>query len=185
VTIYCISCVSRKQAGAHPARDLYTSDWFRKARAVVEAQLKPGDKVFILSALYGAVEWTQEIETYDARLTDKSGDYLRRWHTEVARTLLEQALPPETPETLRVGVDIVVYAGEQYRRLWPGLLAVWSQIPLRLNVPLEGLGIGQQVSALMKMAADQTIRPEVFGEVSHAPLSHAERGQRGQEGVHG
>jgi hypothetical protein len=166
MTIYCISCVSRKQAGAHPARDLYTSDWFRKARAVVEAQLKPGDKVFILSALYGAVEWSEVIETYDARLTDKNGDYLRRWHTEVARTL-KQALPPETAETIRVGVDIVVYAGERYRSIWPALLGCWTEIPLRLNVPLEGLGIGQQVSTLMKMAQ----------EVSHA--------ERGQEGAHG
>ena len=146
MTIYCISCVSRKRTGAHPARDLYTSDWFKKARAAVEAQLKPGDKVFILSALYGAIEWTEVIETYDARLTDKSGDYLRRWHTEVARTLLD-ALPPYSVEAL-LGVDIVVYAGERYRRLWPSMLTTWSNIPVRIDVPLEGLGIGQQLSAL-------------------------------------
>ena len=34
--IYLVACVKRKLPRPAPARDLYTSDWFRKARQYVE-----------------------------------------------------------------------------------------------------------------------------------------------------
>jgi hypothetical protein len=46
-TIYLISCVSVKRAKPAPARDLYVSELFRRARAYVEATACPW---FILSA---------------------------------------------------------------------------------------------------------------------------------------
>jgi hypothetical protein len=147
MTIYCLSCVSRKQAGTHPARDLYISDWFRNAHRYVEARLQPGDQVFILSARYGAIEWTREIEAYDERLKDKTGEAFRHWHRRVAEELFRN-LPDATPDTIAAGVNIVILAGERYRRLWPTLLPRWTNIPLRISVPLEGLGIGQQLAAL-------------------------------------
>lgn len=49
---YLISCVSRKRSAPAQARDLYTSDWFLKAREYVEST---GSPWFILSAEHGLV----------------------------------------------------------------------------------------------------------------------------------
>jgi hypothetical protein len=50
--VYLVSCVSEKRTNAAPAKDLYHSDWFVKARAFVEAK---GGRWFNLSAEYGLV----------------------------------------------------------------------------------------------------------------------------------
>jgi hypothetical protein len=51
-TVYLVSCVARKRHVAAPAKDLYLSVWFRKARAYVESF---GCPWFILSAERGLV----------------------------------------------------------------------------------------------------------------------------------
>ena len=51
-TVYLISCVSKKRSTPAQARDLYTSDWFLKARDYVESTHSPW---FILSAEHGLV----------------------------------------------------------------------------------------------------------------------------------
>jgi hypothetical protein len=51
-TIYLVSCVSQKRKQACPARELYVSDWFLKARHYTETS---GCGWFILSAEYGLV----------------------------------------------------------------------------------------------------------------------------------
>jgi hypothetical protein len=40
-TVYLVSCVSQKRTSRSLARDLYTSQWFQKARAYVEARRAP------------------------------------------------------------------------------------------------------------------------------------------------
>src|SRR5690606_13413659 len=52
-TIALVSCVSSKEPHAAPARDLYTSALFRKARAYAE---RNADAWYILSAKYGLVD---------------------------------------------------------------------------------------------------------------------------------
>ena len=54
-----VSCVKSKLPRPAPAKELYTSDLFRKERAVVEAEGWPW---FILSAQYGLVHPGTEIE---------------------------------------------------------------------------------------------------------------------------
>lgn len=49
-TVFLVSCVKRKRTSAAPARDLYISDWFVKARRYVERRRA---RWFILSAEYG------------------------------------------------------------------------------------------------------------------------------------
>jgi hypothetical protein len=51
-TVYLVSCVSKKRTTPIPARDLYISDWFLKARDHVEST---GSPWFILSAEYGLI----------------------------------------------------------------------------------------------------------------------------------
>ncbi len=41
-TVYLVSCVKEKRATRSPAKDLYTSPWFRKAREYVERRDGPG-----------------------------------------------------------------------------------------------------------------------------------------------
>ena len=36
MTVYLVSCVGQKRSNPSPAKDLYTSTWFRKARMYVE-----------------------------------------------------------------------------------------------------------------------------------------------------
>lgn len=56
--MFLVSCVGDKHSKPLPARELYRSDWFLKARAYVEAQ---GEEWFILSAKYGLVSPDQVI----------------------------------------------------------------------------------------------------------------------------
>ena len=64
-TIYLVSCVSRKRATPHRAKDLYISDWFLKARAYVEDTHSPW---FILSAEYGLVPPDKVLAPYERTL---------------------------------------------------------------------------------------------------------------------
>ena len=50
--IYLVACVAAKLDRPAPARDLYTSPWFQKARAYVERQ---GGQWFVLSAKHGLI----------------------------------------------------------------------------------------------------------------------------------
>lgn len=59
-TLFLVSWVSEKHDRPMPARELYCSDWFQKARGFVE---KSGADWFILSAKYGLVPPDQVIET--------------------------------------------------------------------------------------------------------------------------
>ena len=56
--LFLISCVKTKGAMPASAMDLYTSNWFRKARACVETTGCPWR---ILSAQYGLVHPEQKI----------------------------------------------------------------------------------------------------------------------------
>lgn len=66
-----VACSASKLDRAAPARDLYTSALFRKALAYAEIA---AERVWILSALHGAVELDRVIEPYDfsiAKLTQR------------------------------------------------------------------------------------------------------------------
>ena len=64
-----VSCVKTKRAMPAAAMDLYTSNWFRKARACVE---KTGCPWRILSAQYGLVHPEEEIRPYEKTLSTSS-----------------------------------------------------------------------------------------------------------------
>jgi hypothetical protein len=133
-TIGLVGCAAAKLSCPAPARDLYTSQLFRKASAYAEAN---SDHWYILSAKHGLVHPDTELEPYDVKLGDaKTGPAIWEWATRVHDQL-------ET-ELWRLGVplaELLVLAGEQYRTFlrlgnWPA------------RVPMEGLGIGQQLGYL-------------------------------------
>ena len=115
------------------AMDLYTSSWFRKARACVE---KTGCPWRILSAQYGLVHPQERIRPYEKTLTKARIDERRVW----ADRVLAQLGP------CLDGVDTVVFfAGHPYREfLEPAL----RKRGLAVCVPMSGLRQGQQLAWL-------------------------------------
>ncbi len=135
MTIYLVSCVSKKRATPSPAKDLYTSPLFRKARAYVE---RTGGPWFVLSAKYGLVHPNEVIEPYDLTLNTMGRSDRRRWAGRVL-TQLESHLDS-------VGA-VTFMAGQRYREfLEPSLRGRG----LAVSVPMEGLKIGEQLSWLSR-----------------------------------
>ena len=128
-----VSCVSKKLRERAPARELYVSPLFRKARAVVEAE---GWRWFILSAKYGLVDPDAVIEPYDKTLKDMPKNERVEWSREVM-----SALDPSLD-----GVDsVAVFAGEPYREF---LAPKLHKRGIAVCVPMEGLKIGNQLAWL-------------------------------------
>lgn len=134
--VHLVACVAEKRPRAARARDLYQSDWFRKARGYVETQ---GGRWFILSALHGALQPGRVIEPYDVTLATMTAEERRAWGERVAAQLAGQ-IGPHTP--------VVILAGRLYR----DPLARWAGS--RATVPMQGMGIGQQKAWLAQQARD-------------------------------
>ena len=122
-----------KRSAAAPARDLYVSPWFRKARACIEAL---GCPWYILSAKHGLLDPSATIDPYDETLKAMPMDRRRIW----ARGVIEDLAPR------LAGIDIVtLFAGMAYREfLEPELRGRGLQV----HVPMLGMRIGQQLSWL-------------------------------------
>ena len=135
--LFLVSCVSVKQPGAAPARDLYVSTWFLKARACVEAL---GCSWYILSAKYGLLDPGSTIVPYDETLKTMSADRRRNW----ARGVIEDLAP-----RLKDVDSVTIFAGMAYREFLEPELLGWG---VELHVPMQGLGIGQQLSWLSDQA---------------------------------
>src|SRR5690606_4368286 len=116
-----------------PARDLYTSALFRKARAYAE---RNADAWYILSAKYGLVDPNRVIEPYDVTLNRMGIGERRAWAAKV-RFELEQIVQP--------GDTVVMLAGAHYRE---GLMGALRRRGVQVQVPMEGLKIGEQLQWL-------------------------------------
>ena len=125
-----VSCVSKKRASPVPARDLYVSDLFRKARAYVEQLGRPW---FVLSAKYGLVHPDEVIEPYDVTLNNMGTAKRRCWAHGVLTNL--------TPHLERVD-SITFLAGQRYREFLEQPLRARGLI---VNVPMRWLKIGEQL----------------------------------------
>ncbi len=134
-TIYLVSCVSKKRTSATAAQDLYTSDWFNKARKYVEGT---GCPWWILSAKLGLVAPSEVIAPYDETLNKASAQARRDW----ARSVLVHLRP-----LLERGDTAVFFAGQKYREHLVGPL---EEMGVKVAVPMEGLKIGEQLSWLAK-----------------------------------
>jgi hypothetical protein len=132
-TIFLVSCVGEKRASAAPARDLYVSDWFKKARTFVE---RTGSPWFILSAEHGLVPAEQVIAPYERTLNNMPIEDRRRWAQRVLAQMRERM-----PDATRV----VFLAGARYREF---LVEDLRRRGLAIEIPMEGLGIGEQLSWL-------------------------------------
>lgn len=132
-----VSCVKTKLPHPAPARDLYCSIWFRKARRLVEAQHAPW---FILSAQHGLVDPNEVIAPYERTLKELSIEEQRNWADGVLRRLVPQ---------LRGRARVVFLAGEVYRAL---LVKPLQEAGWRVEMPMEGLAQGEQLAWLASHA---------------------------------
>ena len=127
---YLVSCVARKLDTPSPAKDLYTSAWFRKARAYVESTESPW---YILSAEYGLLDPERVVEPYEKTL-NTMGIRDRRFWAERVFSQLEA-----------VGVTdgrLSFLAGQRYREF---LVPRLRGIGIEVEVPMAGLRIGEQL----------------------------------------
>jgi hypothetical protein len=128
--VYLVSCVAGKRSSPTLAKDLYVSEWFRRAREYVEAM---GGPWFILSAKYGLVSPDELLEPYEETLNTMSKGERRAWADRVQRQMDQR--PTRTDR-------IVVLAGKHYREFLMDYLRRRAAI---VDVPLEGLRIGEQL----------------------------------------
>ncbi|GAA5063634.1 hypothetical protein GCM10023208_34810 [Erythrobacter westpacificensis] len=136
--VYLVACVSQKGEQRAPARDLYRSDWFRKARAYVEAT---GCEWFILSAEHGLLHPDAPIAPYDTTLAKLGAEGRAAWGERVAAQI-DAAIGPD------FAGELIFLAGEHYR----SPLAAYAGD--RARVPMAGLGIGQQKAWLAAQLAE-------------------------------
>lgn len=131
-TFYLVSCVGKKRSTALPAKDVYASEWFFRARAHVE---RTGCQWFILSAKYGLLDPSEVIRPYELTLNDMPRVERQAWADRVKAQMM-QALPPAG--------RCVILAGQRYREF----LAPYLSSRFSLDVPMQGLAIGQQLQWL-------------------------------------
>jgi hypothetical protein len=130
-----VSCVSKKQPIASPAKDLYDSPLFKKARRYIEQHC---ESWFILSAKYGLVDPFEVIEPYEETLNTKKRYERTEWAEHVWKDLCRHIKP---------GDRVTILAGQRYREfLEPRLVEHGCQV----EVPMRGLRIGFQLQWLSR-----------------------------------
>jgi hypothetical protein len=132
-TIVLVACVSVKHETAMPARLFYCSAWFLKASAYAD---RIGDEWYILSAKFGPVRPEQVIPSYNDTLNTMSAQARRDWAKKVALDLLK---------ILNPGDRVIFLVGDRYRQ---GLIEIVRQSGCSIEIPVEGLRIGEQLSWL-------------------------------------
>ncbi|SDK38577.1 DUF6884 domain-containing protein [Bradyrhizobium ottawaense] len=132
-----VSCVKTKANRPMPAKDFYLSPWFRLARRYVE---KNAHRWYILSAAHGCIHPEDIIDPYDVTLNGASAADRGYWAV-VVRDQFDKLGPNLS------GERAIIFAGLNYRRdLISPLLRTFDEV----QVPMEGLKMGQQLSWLTK-----------------------------------
>ena len=129
-TTFLVSCVSKKQTRSAPAGELYVSEWFKKARAYVQAQGVPW---FILSAEHGLLDPDRVVTPYEKTLNRISVNERKAWAARVMQQM-DAVLPPAG--------RVVLLAGARYREF---LMDYLKRRASTVELPMEGLKIGEQL----------------------------------------
>lgn len=138
-TIVLVACTKQKRERAAPACDLYISEWFTRARAYAE---NFGDRWYILSARYGLLDPETIAAPYDLTIATMAPWQRAEWGSATAAQL--RAAVSAKANTL------VILAGRSYRDPLLPHLAGYT-----IDVPMEGLGIGQQIAWLGQWAVQE------------------------------
>ena len=107
------------------------SDLFSKAYSYA---VKNYDFVAILSAKHGLLFPDDKIEPYNLTLNDMNSDKRKEWTEKVFNQMKNRL-------NLREFGKVFFHAGKKYRE---PLIPKLENISIRCEIPLEGLGIGEQ-----------------------------------------
>ena len=137
-TICLVACARKKRAESAPAQRLYDSPLFSKSAALARLT---GDRWYILSAKYGLLSPSEVIEPYDETLKGMPNAEKLTWAKRVFEQLLAVTQPAD---------KVVFLAGNDYRKDLEGEL---RRRGYSVEVPMEGMPIGKQLSWLNKAIA--------------------------------
>lgn len=135
MNVALISCTKLKQNYKCRADEMYLpSTLFSKAKTYITKQ--DYDMWFILSAKYGLLLPSEIIDPYDLTLNNMKSKEINEWSNRVYNKLMEYKIN-----------QVDFYAGEKYRKY---LIPLLEQNNVICNIPLKGLGIGQQLQFYTK-----------------------------------
>ncbi|MBT2736207.1 DUF6884 domain-containing protein [Bacillus sp. ISL-7] len=131
--IALVSCTKLKANYPCTSREMYQeSTLFKKAVKFIEQ--RDYDEWYVLSAKYGLLRQRDVIDPYDLTLNNMKAAERKTWSEIVLRQV----------HNMQWGItEIDFYAGEKYRQY---LIPALKQMGIVCNVPLQGKGIGQQLS---------------------------------------
>lgn len=126
--IFLVSCVKTKKKTRTPlpAKTLYCSSWFKKAREYVEAHQQ--SCWFILSAKHHLVKPNQRIRTYEKTLLNMSAPDRRKWAEHVFSQL---------SKICRSGDTVSILAGNRYRE---HLVSKLNDHGCKVKIPMKKMG---------------------------------------------
>lgn len=132
--IALISCTKLKETKPCTASHMYMpSNLFKKAKSYVGKNYLYW---YILSAEYGFLHPNNYIAPYERTLNNMPSEKVKGWSEKVFEDIMK-VRPTE--------VDF--FAGEKYRKY---LIPMLEAEGVKCNVPLKGLGIGQQLKFYKK-----------------------------------
>jgi hypothetical protein len=137
---YLVACSAKKLPYAAPARDLYQGQAFKMARQIVE--LDDADW-FILSAAHGVVSPSAQLHPYDVTLRGMGFRDYGHWQSIVGEQLAQLIASNRF-----IDRTVTVLAGQLYAEPVLNAFASARGAADGLELPLKGLGIGQQLGAL-------------------------------------
>jgi len=142
-TVVLVSCSAGKESKPMPAEKLYNSDLFKKQLEYAK-KLANSNNIYIISAKYHLVPLNKTIAPYNLTLKEMPANEREKW-SEIVKKQLEQ-------KGYNLQKDKFVFlAGNAYRQyLEPHMKNV--------EVPFEGLRIGQQKKALLQKLKESIIK---------------------------
>jgi hypothetical protein len=141
--VVLVSCSAGKESSSAPAEELYNSDLFKKQLEYAK-KLTSSNDVYIISAKYHLVPLRAKIAPYNLTLKEMPAKDREAWAVVVLNQLKEKGYDLDKDK-------FVILAGNAYRQyLEPHMKNV--------EVPFEGLRIGQQKKALLQKLKETLIR---------------------------
>jgi cytoplasmic iron level regulating protein YaaA (DUF328/UPF0246 family) len=137
-----ISCTKKKRSYACLASEMYSiSTLFKKSYSYCNDHYC---RVYILSAKYGLLRPNEVIQPYDQTLNAMNMQQKKEWSERVYQQfLMEMKNHSWNWSDIRL---VAFHAGEAYRKFLIERLAEYVTV----SVPMQGLGIGEQLSFYKK-----------------------------------
>lgn len=134
-----------RTGGTVVPQQLYAGQLFTKRVEYAEAN---GLRWYVLSAKYGCWAPTIALKPYDQTFTDMNSAEIAAWHVGVAMRLVEELWEPfhvkESEKPLKPSeFTVEIHAGADYCH---PLAEILSTIGINVELPLKGLGIGEQLA---------------------------------------